>query len=263
MGLEQQQVEALLAHVDASLDDSLERLFAFLRIPSISTEPAYKDDCRKAAHWLVDELKSLGVAAEIGETAGHPMVTGHAGKPGAPNALFYGHYDVQPVDPLDLWNTDPFTPTLRDGKIFARGAVDDKGQVMTFVEACRTFLAVVGELPIGLSFLIEGEEEAASKSFAPFLRQNAGAFGADLALVCDTGMWDPKTPAIVTGLRGIVAEEMIITCASRDLHSGGYGSAARNPNQVMAELATDWASPTGQAIQGVMYEEILKPLVEG
>lgn len=256
MALSASEVDELLAHVDVHIDDSLARLFNFLRIPSISTEPAYADECRKAAQWLVDELGTLGLDTAIGETEGHPMVTAHARKSGAPHAVFYGHYDVQPVDPLELWHTDPFEPTLKDGRIFARGAVDDKGQVMTFVEACRAFLAVTGHLPIGLSFLVEGEEEAASKSFAPFLTQHADAYRADLALVCDTGMWDPKTPAIVTGLRGIVAEEMIVTCATRDLHSGGYGSAARNPNQVLAELIAGLRNADGGVTIAGFYDDV-------
>lgn len=250
------EIDKVLSHIDAHLNDSLERLFDFLRIPSISTDPAYANDCRQAALWLIGELKTLGVAASIGETDGHPMVTGHARKTTGLNAVFYGHYDVQPVDPLELWNTDPFDPTLIDGRIFARGAVDDKGQVMTFVEACRAFLAITGELPIGLSFIVEGEEESASKSFASFLRQNADAYKADLALVCDTGMWDPKTPAIVTGLRGIVAEEMILTCATRDLHSGGYGSAARNPNQVLADLIASLRDADGSVTIDGFYDDV-------
>ncbi len=258
MALEPNQVDAILEHVDAHIDDSLERLFGLLRIPSISTDPAYAGECRKTAQWLVDELGTQGVDASIGETDGHPMVTGHARKPDGLNAVFYGHYDVQPVDPIELWNTDPFDPVLNDGKIFARGAVDDKGQVMTFLEACRAFLAVTGSLPIGLSFLIEGEEESASKNFAPFVRANADAYRADLALVCDTGMWDPKTPAIVTGLRGLVAEEMTITCATRDLHSGGYGSAACNPNQVLAELIAGLRNNEGGVTIEGFYDDVVE-----
>jgi acetylornithine deacetylase/succinyl-diaminopimelate desuccinylase-like protein len=196
-------LDAVLAHIDANIDASLERLFAFLRIPSISTDPAHQAECRVAAEHVAADLRSIGFSAGLCETAGHPVVLAKAGNGGAPRVLFYGHYDVQPVDPLDLWETPPFAPrlaTLADGRkaIVARGACDDKGQVMTFVEACRAWKTVTGSLPLPVTVLIEGEEECGSKSLPAWVTENAPELAANLALVCDTGMWDAQTPAITT-----------------------------------------------------------------
>lgn len=253
-------LDAVLAHVDANLDASLERLFTLLRISSISTDPAYAEDCRKAAEWLSTELNGLGFDASVRPTTGHPMVVGHARGKDAPSVLFYGHYDVQPVDPLELWSNDPFDPKIgeENGRkvILARGASDDKGQLMTFVEACRAYRAVRGELPLNVSILFEGEEEAGSPSLKPFLDATAEELKADVALVCDTDMWDEETPSIITMLRGLVAEEVEITAASRDLHSGMYGNAARNPVQLLADIVSSLRNPDGSvAIEG-FYDDV-------
>jgi len=231
--------EQILNHLDADRDAALERLFALLRIESVSTDPAYKGACKDAADWLVADLESIGFEAARRDTTGHPMVVAHAKGPG-PHILFYGHYDVQPVDPLELWDRPPFEPALEETAggtvIRARGASDDKGQLMTFIEACRAYKAVNGALPCGITILLEGEEESGSPSLIPFLKENADELRADYALVCDTGMWDPETPAITTMLRGLVSEDFTIHAASRDLHSGMYGGPAINPNRVMAKL---------------------------
>ncbi|MFL4967097.1 MAG: M20/M25/M40 family metallo-hydrolase [Xanthobacteraceae bacterium] len=232
---------AVLNRIDADLDKSLERLFAFLRIPSISTDPAYKDHCRLAADHIAADLASIGFTTSVRPTAGHPVVIGAAGNGAGPHVLFYGHYDVQPVDPLDLWETPPFEPRLAKlagGRkiIVARGACDDKGQVMTFVEACRAFKAVTGSLPLGIKIVIEGEEECGSKSLPAFVEASAAELKADLALVCDTNMWDAGTPAITTSLRGLVYEEVTIHAADRDLHSGLFGGAAQNPIRVLTRI---------------------------
>jgi len=225
-------VGEILAHIDNHLDDALHRLFDL---------SAHAQDCRAAADWLVADLRELGFDASRRDTDGHPMVVGHhAGPDDAPHVLFYGHYDVQPVDPLDLWEDDPFEPKikLRQGRqvIAARGAADDKGQLMTFIEALRAFKAQTGGLPLKVSVLFEGEEESGSPSLKPFLEQNAAELKADFALVCDTGMWNADTPSICAGLRGLVGEEVIIHAASRDLHSGLYGGAAANPLQILARI---------------------------
>ena len=234
-------VDAVLDRIDRDLDQSLERLFALLRIPSISTDPAYTDQCRAAAEHLAADLATMGFATEVRPTAGHPVLIGKANGGVGPSVLFYGHYDVQPVDPLDLWETSPFEPriaTLPDGRkvISARGACDDKGQIMTFIEACRAFRAVTGKLPLPITLMIEGEEESGSKHLFGFVRDNAAEFRRDLALVCDTGMWNVDTPAVTTSLRGLVYEEVKIRCADRDLHSGLFGGAARNPIRVLAKI---------------------------
>ena len=255
-------IDKILAKIDADMPASLERLFALLRIPSISTDPAYRDQCRQAGQWLVDDLAGLGFEASLRETPGHPIVLAHAGAPsGRPHVLFYGHYDVQPVDPLDLWETPPFEPrlvTMPDGsrRIFGRGAADDKGQLMTFVEACRAWKSVTGELPVGVTILFEGEEESGSANLAPFMKANAKELGADVALVCDTGMWDAVTPAITVMLRGLVGEEVTIHAASRDLHSGMFGGPARNPIHVLADLLAGLHDGDGRVTLPGFYDGV-------
>ncbi|MUZ62627.1 dipeptidase [Agrobacterium vitis] len=253
----------ILAEADKALPQSLDRLFDLVRIPSISTDPAYKADCRKAAEWLAQELKGLGFNASVRDTPGHPMVVGHhdADRPDAPHVLFYGHYDVQPVDPLNLWENDPFEPAIKEiepGRkvITGRGTSDDKGQLMTFVEACRAYKAVHGGLPIKITILFEGEEESGSPSLKPFLAANAGELKCDFALVCDTGMWDRETPAIAAALRGLVGEEVTVTAADRDLHSGLFGGAAANPIHILAKVLADLHDETGRVTIDGFYEGV-------
>jgi acetylornithine deacetylase/succinyl-diaminopimelate desuccinylase-like protein len=232
-------LDAVLARIDADLPQSLDRLLDLLRIPSISTDPAFKSDCARAADWLVADLKDLGFEASVRPTPGHPMVVAHGGE-GETHLLFYGHYDVQPVDPLSLWDRDPFDPEVQDtpkGKVIrARGSSDDKGQLMTFLEACRAWKAVHGQLPVKLTIFLEGEEESGSPSLIPFMQANAKELQADIALICDTGLFGDKTPAIVTMLRGLLGEEMTIHAANKDLHSGMYGGAAQNPIRVLTRI---------------------------
>lgn len=254
-------LDRVLAHIDDELDRALDRLFSVLRMKSISTDPAYAFECRSCADWLAADLASIGFEAKVRETAGHPVVVGHLRGGGGPSALFYGHYDVQPVDPIELWEDDPFSPriaTRPDGtkEIRARGASDDKGQVMTFLEACRAWKTVTGRLPIGLTVLLEGEEESGGENLPPFLAENAEELRADIGLVCDTGMWDAATPAITTTLRGLVGEEITITAADRDLHSGSYGSAAANPNHVLARILADLHDADGRVTIPGFYDGV-------
>ncbi len=253
-------LDAVLDRIDSDLDAALERLFTLLRIPSISTDPAYNDACQSAADWLVADLASLGVEAEARPTPGHPMVVGHVGE-GAPHLLFYGHYDVQPVDPLELWDRDPFDPAIEDsahGKLIrGRGTADDKGQLMTFVEACRAWKAVHGTWPCKITFLFEGEEESGSPSLVPFLEANKDELSApDLALICDTSMFNRETPAITTMLRGLLGEEVIITGADRDLHSGYYGGAAINPIRVLSRIIASLHDDTGRITVPGFYDGV-------
>ena len=239
-------IDGVLAAIDRNLDKSLERLFELLRIPSVSTDPAFAGECEKAARWLATELSALDFDAAVRPTTGRPMVVAHSrGETTAkkPHVLFYGHYDVQPPDPLDLWETPPFEPRIREvggrKRIVARGSADDKGQLMTFVEACRAFMAVDGKLPVPVTILFEGEEETGSPSLKPFLDANRQELKADVALVCDTDMWDAETPAVTTMLRGLVLEEVIVKGASHDLHSGLFGGPAINPIRVLARVLAD------------------------
>ena len=254
-------LDTVLAKLDSNLDAALERLFALLAIPSISTDPAYAPDCERAARFLADELTGLGFDASVRETSGRPMVLGHlkAGRRDVPHVLFYGHYDVQPVDPRALWTTDPFVPEIKDDAgvktIVARGASDDKGQLMTFVEACRAFKET-GGLPCDVTVLFEGEEETGSPSLPAFVAANRAELKADLALVCDTGMWDRDTPAVTTMLRGLVLDEVVITAASRDLHSGMFGGAATNPIHLLGRIIADLHDDTGRITLPGFYDGV-------
>jgi acetylornithine deacetylase/succinyl-diaminopimelate desuccinylase-like protein len=258
------QIDAVLQQIDRDLDKSLERLFALLRIQSVSTDPAYAESCRAAATYVAADLRSIGFAAEVRPTAGHPIVIGKSGSAkanGKPRVLFYGHYDVQPVDPLDLWAHPPFEPrleTLPDGRkiIVARGACDDKGQAMTFVEACRAYKAATGSLPLPITMMIEGEEECGSKNLFGFVRDHADEFKLDLALICDTSMWDQKTPAITTSLRGLVYEQINLTCADRDLHSGLFGGAAQNPLRVLSKILAAMHDENGRVTIPGFYDGV-------
>ncbi|HUZ62310.1 MAG TPA: M20/M25/M40 family metallo-hydrolase [Acetobacteraceae bacterium] len=250
----QNAISAVLARLDETLDAARGRLFDLLRIPSISAQPDHAADCRKAAAWLSGELGALGFTASVRPTEGHPMVVAHHPGPGAgtngPHVLFYGHYDVQPADPLDLWTSAPFDPVLVDGpagkRIVARGAVDDKGQVMSFLTACRAWHAVTGGLPVRVSVLIEGEEECGSPSLEAFLAANRDELSADLALISDTNMWNIDTPAITTRLRGMVYAQIDLKGPSRDLHSGMFGGAALNPLNLLTRILGDLHDDAGR-----------------
>ncbi|WP_121629769.1 M20/M25/M40 family metallo-hydrolase [Tropicibacter alexandrii] len=242
-------LDATLARIDAGLPAAIERLLELLRIPSISTDPAYAAECDRAADWLVADLNALGIEAEKRKTPKHPMVVGHVPGDG-PHILFYGHYDVQPVDPLTLWDRDPFDPAIEDtakGKVIrGRGSSDDKGQLMTFVEACRAWKEVHGTLPCRITFFFEGEEESGSPSLVPFLEANKDELKADIALICDTGLFESRVPAIMTQLRGLCGEEIILTGPDKDLHSGMYGGAAINPARVLTRILGNLFDDTGR-----------------
>jgi len=251
---------AVLAHIDTQLEQSLARLMAFLRIPSISTDPGHAGDCEAAADWLVATLQEIGIKAEKRPTPGHPMVVGEAGE-GAPHLLFYGHYDVQPIDPLGEWHSDPFEPVIEDtaqnGRVIrARGASDDKGQLMTFLEACRAHKDVTGALPCRITFFFEGEEESGSPSLIPFLKENAPALSADLALVCDTSMVAPGVPSIASQLRGMLKDEFTLQGPLIDLHSGHYGGPALNPLHEIARIIASFHDDTGRVAVEGFYEGV-------
>ena len=252
-------LDDVLTRIDSDLPAATDRLLELLRIPSISTDPAYKAECDRAAAWLVADLRSLGAEAEKRPTPGHPMVVGHIGE-GAPHLLFYGHYDVQPVDPLELWDRDPFDPAIENTEkgqvIRGRGAADDKGQLMTFVEACRAWIAINGALPCKITFFLEGEEESGSPSLVPFMKENAAELTTDIALICDTGMFGDATPAIVTMLRGLLGEELTITGPSKDLHSGMYGGVSMNPIRVMAKIIAGLHDHTGRVTVPGFYDGV-------
>ncbi|MEM6846452.1 MAG: dipeptidase [Pseudomonadota bacterium] len=255
-------IDSILNRVDTDLDASLDRLFELLKIPSISTDPAYTADCRRTAEFLAADLATLGLSAEVRDTIGHPIVLAKSDGPdNRPHILFYGHYDVQPVDPLELWETDPFAPRMAerpDGSkmIVARGAADDKGQVMTFVEALRAIKAVEGELPVKVTIMLEGEEESGSPSLPGFFAEAKDELQADAVFVCDTGMWDRDTPAITMSLRGNITITMTVRAADRDLHSGYFGGAARNPNSVVAKILAGLHDDAGRVTLPGFYDGV-------
>ena len=255
-------IAPVLSRADENLPSSLEKLFELLRIKSISTDPAFANDCRQAAGWLADYLGELGFAASVRDTTGNPMVVGH--HPGAsdqaPHVLFYGHYDVQPVDPIELWTSDPFDPAIRKTDsgtqiISARGAADDKGQLMTFVESLRSYKEIHGDLPVSVTILFEGEEESGSPSARPFIIANKDELTADYAMVCDTGMWDAETPSICASLRGLVGEEVTITGADRDVHSGN-GSLVVNPVHVLCDILAGLHDENGAVTLPGFYDGV-------
>ena len=245
------EVSTVLAHARANLPQSELRWFDLLRIPSISAQPKHANDCSKAAHWLSGQLEEIGFDAKVHLTAGHPVVLAHHPGPGgdAPHILYYGHYDVQPADPLDLWTSDPFEPAVVDGphgrRVVARGAVDDKGQTMTWLEALRAWHERAGGPPARVTVLIEGEEEVGSKNLDTFLEENADALRADIVVISDTNMWDIDTPAISTRLRGLLYTQIDITAANRDLHSGMYGGSALNPINLLTRILGDLKAEDG------------------
>ncbi len=252
-------LDAVLAHIDDDLEKATDRLFDLLRIPSISTDPAYKADCDRAADWLVADLIAMGMEASKRPTPGHPMVVAKAGS-GGPHLLFYGHYDVQPVDPLELWDRDPFDPEVQDtpkGKVIrARGAADDKGQLMTFLEALRAWKAVEGDWPCQITVFLEGEEESGSPSLVPFMKEHAEELKADVAMICDTGLFESRTPAITTMLRGLLGEELTITAPDMDLHSGMYGGISMNPIRVLTRILAGLHDDTGRITIPNFYDGV-------
>ena len=247
----------VLARIDTTFEDALARWRDFLRIPSVSTDPAYNDPTREAAEWAAGQLRDIGFEASVRPTPGHPMVVAHhpAAHADAPRVLYYGHYDVQPPDPVEEWDSGPFTPTIVEGprgrRMIARGAVDDKGQVMTFIEALRAWKAEHGTLPVHATVFLEGEEECGSPSLAPFLDANRDELAADVCVVSDTGSWDVDTPAITTRLRGLLYTELTVQGPSHDLHSGIYGGAVPNPLNVLTRVLGDLHDDRGRvAIPG-------------
>lgn len=257
-------LDAVLAHLDATHDAQLERLFDLLRIPSVSTDSAHDGDVRRAAEFCSDLLNASGFNASVRDTTGHPMVVGHVDGPAdAPHVLYYGHYDVQPPDPLDLWRSPPFEPVIVDGKngpqIVARGAADDKGQLMMFVEALRAWNEAGGGIPVRATVLLEGEEESGSPSLDPFLEANADELRPDVCIVSDTGMWDPDTPAITTMLRGMVYLEVTLHGPSHDLHSGMYGGAVVNPLNELTRILGNLHDADGRIAVKGFYDDVVEP----
>ena len=250
-----------LQYYSQNQDRFLEGLKTFLRIPSISTLSEHKPDIQKAAHFVRDDLRQMGLQnARLIEGGGHPLVYAEwLEAKGKPTLLIYGHYDVQPADPLDEWKSPPFEPDIRGDDIFARGAVDDKGQLYLLLKAVEGHLTANGRLPINVKFLIEGEEECGGEAIEAFVEQQGKQLGVDAALVCDTEMFAPGLPTICLGLRGLVYTEVDVSAARVDLHSGIYGGAAPNPLQAIAEILSRLKNPAGKILIPGFYDDIKPP----
>jgi acetylornithine deacetylase/succinyl-diaminopimelate desuccinylase-like protein len=252
----------VLATIESTLDQARDRWFDLLRIPSVSAQPAHAPDCRRAAEWVRGQLAELGFTAAIHPTPGHPVVLGHHPGPGpdAPHVLFYGHYDVQPAEPFELWTAAPFDPKLTDGphgkRVVARGAVDDKGQVMTWLEALRAWHATTGTLPVRVTVLVEGEEEVGSPNLEPFLAAHRDGLSADVAVISDTNMWDIDTPALTTRLRGMAYVQITLRAANKDLHSGLFGGSALNPINALTRILGDLHDDAGRVQVPGFYDGV-------
>lgn len=236
----------------------LDELVELLKIPSISTLSAHNDDVRQAAQWLVDHIHSLGGKARLYETAGHPVVYGEwlGASPDAPTVLVYGHYDVQPVEPLDAWRTPPFEPTVLDGHLYCRGASDDKGQVFSHLKAVESLRAANGALPVNIKFIIEGEEENGSANLEPFIKSHVDLLAADVVVISDSHGKSLDRPTIVYALRGMSYMELEVTGPFRDLHSGSYGGMVHNPAQALCEIIAQLHDENGTITVPGFYDKV-------
>ena len=250
---------AALAYVDEHRDEFLDQLKDLLRIPSISTLPKHKKDIRRAAQFVADHLASAGLRkVRLIRTAGHPLVYGEwLAAPGKPTVLIYGHYDVQPVDPINLWHTPPFEPTIRDNNLYARGAVDDKGQMFAFVKALEALMRTNdGALPVNVRVLIEGEEEAGGESIEAYVKAHPEKLGCDVAVLVDSGMPAKDVPSICYGVRGILYTEIVVRGAKRDLHSGEFGGVAPNPIHALAVILAGLKDAKGHIHIPGLYKKV-------
>ena len=253
-----------LAYAKDHADAAVGQLADWLRIPSISTDPEYAGDTRKAAEWLADDLRRAGVeTVEVMETGGHPIVYAEHRSPraDAPTVLVYGHYDVQPPDPLELWDSPPFEPVVRDGDIIARGSADDKGQAFMHVKAVEAYLQAEGSLPVHLKMMIEGEEESGSVHLAPWIEANKERLAADVVLVSDTALFAPGVPSIAYGLRGLAYVEVELTGPGKDLHSGVYGGGVENPINALCRMVSDLHDADHRVTVEGFYDDVV-PLTD-
>jgi acetylornithine deacetylase/succinyl-diaminopimelate desuccinylase-like protein len=249
------------AYLEPRREERLERLKAFLRIPSISALPQHAPDVRRAAEWLADEMRAAGIQnVEVSETSGHPMVYGdwlHAA--GAPTVVVYGHYDVQPVDPLEEWHTEPFEPVVDGHRLIGRGAADDKGQIHAHVSAAAALLATRDSLPVNVKYVFEGEEESGSAHLDAWLTEHRDRLDADAAIISDTGFFEGNVPAITLSLRGMTYAQIDVRLAGGDLHSGSYGGAIGNPAFAIAQIIAALKGPDGRIRIPGFYDDVREP----
>jgi len=235
----------------------LDELIEFLKFPSISARSEHNNDIQACAEWLSDHLKAIGLETKIYPTSAHPAVFASTKiSSDKLTVLYYGHYDVQPVEPLDLWQSPPFEPVIKDGRIVARGATDDKGQLMTHVKALEAYAKTGTELPINIKMIFEGDEESGAEAFAGFVKDNADLLKADIVVVSDSGQFGKDKPAVTYGLRGIAAVEVKVTGPDHDLHSGSYGGAVPNPVNVLAKMIASMYDDSGRILIDGFYDDV-------
>ena len=253
-------MEDVISYIRDNTGNYIEELKEFLRIPSISTLPENKNEVERCAKFVADHLRKIGMSrVEVHKTEGHPIVYGEwLGAPGKPTVLVYGHYDVQPVDPIELWNSPPFEPTIKKGKIFARGATDDKGQVFVHLKSVEAFFKKEGSLPLNVKFIIEGEEEIASENLVVFLKNNTDMLKCDTVLVSDTSLYAAGLPTLTYALRGLAYFEIEMEGPERDLHSGSFGGSVANPINVMAHVISKLHDKNGRVTVPGFYNDVLK-----
>jgi acetylornithine deacetylase/succinyl-diaminopimelate desuccinylase-like protein len=255
-------IERVDAYIEAHRGRFEEQLQALIRIPSVSAQPDHDADTRRAAEFIRDDLRALGLAAQLIETQKHPLVYAEwLGAPGQPTLLIYGHYDVQPPEPLEPWLSPPFEPTVRDGNLYARGATDDKGQMFTHLKAVEAWLKTAGRLPVNVKILIEGEEEVGGASLETFIPAHRDRLKCDYAVISDTSQFAPGMPAITYGLKGLAYFEVIVRGAKTDLHSGTFGGAVANPCNALAVILASLKGPDGRIQLPGFYEHV-RPLEE-
>ncbi len=253
-------MDPVVSYLKNNFNNYIEELKEYLRIPSISTLETHKEEMVRCAEFLKGKLQDAGMTrVEIFETAGHPLVYSEwLGQPGKPTVLIYGHYDVQPVDPIDLWKNDPFQPTIEEGKIWARGANDNKGQNFVHIKSVEAYLKTLGALPLNVKFLFEGEEEIGSSNLSLFLKEKKELLKCDAILISDTNLFAPNVPTITYGLRGLLYMELEVTAANRDLHSGSYGGAVANPINELAKLISKLYDKNNKITIPNFYKDVLK-----
>lgn len=252
-------MQAIEKYLEDHREQFEQELMEFLRIPSVSANSEYAADVRRACDFVAEQFRSIGLQTEVIQSSGHPMVYAEwLGAPNAPTVLIYGHYDVQPPEPFDLWVTGPFEPTIRDGNVYARGATDDKGQMFTHVKAVQAWLKTTGSLPVNVKFLIEGEEEVGSEAIEAYLPENKEKLACDHVVVSDCSMLGPDRPAITCGLRGISYFEVFLKGPDRDLHSGSFGGSVKNPANAICELIASLVDADGRITLPGFYDDVLE-----
>jgi acetylornithine deacetylase/succinyl-diaminopimelate desuccinylase-like protein len=253
-------IQDVFDYLETHRDDVLAELVAFVRIPSVSADPAFKTDVERAAHWLAERLVRAGLhGVRLMPTVGYPIVYGEWTRaPGAPTVLIYGHYDVQPPDPLEKWISDPFLPAVREGRLYGRGVSDDKGPVLIPINVVQAFLATTGALPVNVKFLIEGEEESGSANLENFIREHVGLLAADFVLSADGAMWRVDEPSVTVASRGLAGLELTLTGPAKDLHSGRHGGGIANPLHALAQLVTSLRAPDGRVAVDGFYQDVVE-----